>query len=85
MAAGVETLADVKAEKFDGESEKVMHYFAAVYAATSAVLVERYRNYSASGTKKPGESEVAAGEYWRDARFSISRIGDKPGCIVGLL
>ncbi|WP_425028319.1 head completion/stabilization protein [Pantoea agglomerans] len=48
-------------------------------------MVERYRGYDASGTKKAGEIEASADEYWRDARFSISRIAGKPGCIVDLL
>jgi len=85
MAAGFGTLAEVPAERLDGESEKISHYLAAVGAITSAEIVERYRGYDASGGKKAGEVEASADEYWRDARFSISRIGDRPGCIVSLL
>lgn len=84
MAAGFRRLADVPAESFDGESEKVTHYFAAVSAITAATIVERYRGYDASG-KKGAEVEASADEYWRDARFSISRIGGRSGCIVSLL
>ncbi|ELW9295697.1 head completion/stabilization protein [Enterobacter roggenkampii] len=85
MAAGFKTLADVSAESLDGESEKVTAYLAAVGALTAATIAERYRGYDASGTKKAGEIEASADEYWRDARFSISRIAGKPGCIVDLL
>ncbi|OFC60772.1 head completion/stabilization protein [Candidatus Erwinia dacicola] len=84
MAAGFKTLPDVPAESFDGESEKVAHYFAAVSAITAATIVERYRGYDASG-KKGAEVEASADEYWRDARFSISRIAGCSGCIVSLL
>ncbi|WP_312197553.1 head completion/stabilization protein [Mixta calida] len=84
MAAGFPLLAVVPAETFDGESEKVTHYFAAVAALTAATIAERYRGYDAAG-KKADVVEGTADEYWRDARFSISRIAEKPGCIVSLL
>lgn len=85
MAAGFKTLADVPAEALDGVSEKITHYLAAVEAITAATIAERYRGYDASGTKKAGDVEASAAEYWRDARFSISRVGERPNCIVSLL
>jgi len=85
MAAGSKTLADVPAEALDGVSEKITHYLAAVEAITAATIAERYRGYDASGTKKAGDVEASADEYWRDARFSISRVGERPNCIVSLL
>jgi hypothetical protein len=85
MAAGFKTPADVPAESLDGVSEKITHYLAAVEAITAATIAERYRGYDASGTKKAGDVEASADEYWRDARFSISRVGERPGCIVSLL
>ena len=85
MAVGFKTLADVPAEALDGVSEKITHYLAAVEAITAATIAERYRGYDASGTKKAGDVEASADEYWRDARFSISRVGERPNCIVSLL
>lgn len=85
MAAGFKTLADVPAEALDGVSEKITHYLAAVEAITAATIAERYRGYDASGTKKAGDVEASADEYWRDARFSINRVGERPNCIVSLL
>ena len=85
IAAGFRTLADVPAESLDGVSEKITHYLAAVEAITAATIAERYRGYDASGTKKASEVEASADEYWRDARFNISRVGERPGCIVSLL
>lgn len=85
MAAGFKTLADVPAEALDGVSEKITHYLAAVEAITAATIAERYRGYDASGTKKAGDVEASADEYWRDARFSISRVGERANCIVSLL
>jgi len=85
MAAGFKMLADVPAEALDGVSEKITHYLAAVEAITAATIAERYRGYDASGTKKARDVEASADEYWRDARFSISRVGERPNCIVSLL
>ncbi|AIR84886.1 head completion/stabilization protein [Pantoea rwandensis] len=85
MATGFKTLETVPAETLDGVSEKVTHYIAAVASMTAATIAERYRGYDASGTKKATEIEVSADEYWRDARFSISRVAERPGCIVSLL
>lgn len=85
MSAGFATLADVPAEVIDGESEKATHYFAAVGALTAAEIAERYRGYDAGGGKKSADIEATVDEFWRDARFSISRIADKPACIIGLL
>ncbi|MDU6412220.1 MAG: head completion/stabilization protein [Yersiniaceae bacterium] len=85
MDAGFKTLAEVPAETFDGESEKLGHYFAAVSALTAATIVERYRSYDASGAKKAADVEASADEYWRDARFSISKLAGQRACIIGLL
>ena len=85
MATGFKTLDAVPAETLDGVSEKITYYIAAVGSITAATVVEKYRGYDASGTKKAGEIEASADEYWRDARFSISRIAERPGCIVSLL
>ncbi|ALV92018.1 MULTISPECIES: head completion/stabilization protein [Pantoea] len=85
MAAGFKTLADVPAESLDGVSEKITYYLAAVEAITAATIAERYRGYDASGANKASAVESSADEYWRDARFSISRVGERPGCIVSLL
>lgn len=85
MAAGFKMLADVPAESLDGVSEKITYYLAAVEAITAATIAERYRGYDASGASKAGQIEASADEYWRDARFSISRVAERPGCIVSLL
>ncbi|GLR09079.1 head completion/stabilization protein [Mixta theicola] len=85
MDAGFELLADVPADSLDGESVKLTNYFDAVSHLTAATIVERYRGYDASGTKKADEIKASADEYWRDARFSISKVADKRACIIGLL
>ncbi|NIE70326.1 head completion/stabilization protein [Pantoea sp. Acro-807] len=85
MAAGFKTLADVPAESLDGVSEKITYYLAAVEAITAATIAERYRGYDASGVNKASAVEATADEYWRDARFSISRVAERHGCIVSLL
>ncbi|CAI1148856.1 head completion/stabilization protein [Serratia ficaria] len=85
MAAGFGTLAEVPAESFDGESEKCFHYLNAVCAMATAVLYERYRSADASakGDKKADGVDASIDEHWRDMRWSISRLQDKPRCIVG--
>jgi hypothetical protein len=85
MASGFPVLSDVPADMLDGESEKLTNYFDAVSHLTAATIVERYRGYDANGTKKADEIKASADEYWRDARFSISKIAGKRPCIIGLL
>ncbi|UVD96648.1 head completion/stabilization protein [Pectobacterium parvum] len=82
---GFTTLADVPAEKIDGQSEKHHHYLRAVSAITTATLYERYRGYDASakGDRKADALDGTIDELWRDARWSISQLQDKPRCIIG--
>ncbi|MFV4794599.1 head completion/stabilization protein [Citrobacter freundii] len=85
MAAGHNTLADVPADDIDGESVRCFHYFRAVCAMTSATLFERYRGIDATakGDRKAESTEAVIDELWRDMRWSVARIQDKPRCIVG--
>lgn len=84
MAAGFTQLADVPAEKIDGESERVFHYLSAVCAMTTATLYERYRGVDASakGDKKADSIDTTIDDLWRDMRWSVARLQDKPRCIV---
>lgn len=85
MAAGFTTLDAVPAERLDGQSEKLHHYLRAVSAITTATLYERYRGYDASakGDRKADALDGTIDELWRDARWSISQLQDKPRCIIG--
>ncbi|HDL8485334.1 TPA: head completion/stabilization protein [Yersinia enterocolitica] len=85
IAAGFTCLAEVPAEKIDGESEKCFHYQRAVSAFASASLYERYRGYDASakGDKKADAAEYTADTLWRDARWAISRLQGRPRAIIG--
>ncbi|KFF67241.1 head completion/stabilization protein [Pectobacterium brasiliense] len=85
MAAGFKTLDAVPAERLDGQSEKEHHYLCAVSAITTATLYERYRSYDASakGDRKADALDGTIDELWRDARWSISHLQDKPRCIIG--
>ncbi|MCH4995343.1 head completion/stabilization protein [Pectobacterium carotovorum] len=85
IAAGFTTLDAVPAERLDGQSEKHHHYLRAVSAITTATLYERYRGYDASakGDRKADALDGTIDELWRDARWSISQLQDKPRCIIG--
>lgn len=84
IAAGFTQLVDVPAEKIDGESERVFHYLSAVCAMTTATLYERYRGVDASakGDKKADSIDTTIDDLWRDMRWSVARLQDKPRCIV---
>ena len=71
IAAGFTRLADVPADDIDGESIKVFYY-------------ERYRGVDASakGDKKADSIDSTIDELWRDMRWAVARIQDKPRCIV---
>ena len=88
IAAGFKTLADVPdAEEIDGENVRVLHYLSAVTAMATATLYERYRGVEATGKgdKKADSVETTIDDLWRDMRWSVSRLQDKPRCIVGQL
>ncbi|EFA6760041.1 head completion/stabilization protein [Escherichia coli] len=75
---GYASLAEVPAEQLDGKSERIHHYFNAVYCWARAMLNERYQDYdaTASGVKRGEELAEASGDLWRDARWAISRVQD---------
>ncbi len=73
---GYASLAEVPAEQLDGKSERIQHYFNAVYCWARSMLNERYQDYdaTASGVKRGEELAEASGDLWRDARWAISRV-----------
>ncbi len=77
---GYASLAEVPAEQLDGKSERIQHYFNAVYCWAHAMLNERYQDYdaTASGVKRGEELAEASGDLWRDARWAISRVAGAP-------
>ena len=84
---GYVSLAEVPAEQLDGKSERIQHYFNAVYCWARAMLNERYQDYdaTASGVKRGEELAESSGDLWRDARWAISRVQDAPHCTVELI
>ncbi|EAW4482012.1 head completion/stabilization protein, partial [Salmonella enterica] len=50
-------------------------------------LYERYRGVEATGKgdKKADSVETTIDDLWRDMRWSVARLQDKPRCIVGQL
>ena len=66
----------VEAEEINGESELKQLYLRAVYATTKANLIERYRDYDATGDghKSADKLELSTDDLYRDARFAIRDI-----------
>ncbi|HFZ1992293.1 TPA: head completion/stabilization protein [Klebsiella pneumoniae] len=84
IAGGFSKLADVPADDLDGESVRVFYYLRAVTSMATATLYERYRGVDASakGDKKADSIDTTVDELWRDMRWAVSRVQDKPRCIV---
>lgn len=87
MSRGLDNLSDVPGETIDGELERVRLYRNAVFCWAKASLVERYRDYDATGdgAKAAEEMEVSLGDLWRDVRWSISRFLDLPHMTIELI
>lgn len=66
------------------ESVRVFYYLRAVTSMATATLYERYRGVDASakGDKKADSIDTTVDELWRDMRWAVSRVQDKPRCIV---
>lgn len=86
-AQGYASLADVPADVIDGESQRLMLYRRAVFCWAKANLVERYRDFDATGdgSKKAEDIETTLGELWRDVRWAESRLRDMPHMTVELI
>ncbi|HBM2986938.1 head completion/stabilization protein [Klebsiella oxytoca] len=84
IAAGFSQLADVPADELDGENVRIFYYRRAVTSMATASLYERYRGVDASakGDKKADSIDTTVDELWRDMRWSVARVQDKPRCIV---
>lgn len=84
IAGGVNTLGEVPADELDGESVRIFYYLRAVTSMATATLYERYRGVDASarGDKKADSIDTTVDELWRDMRWAVSRVQDKPRCIV---
>lgn len=76
QASGTATLVGAAAEEINGESELKQLYLRAVYAITKANLIERYRDYDATGDghKSADTLELSTDDLYRDARFAIRDI-----------
>ncbi len=76
QADGIATLADAAADEINGESELKQLYLRAVYATAKANLIERYRDYDATGDghKSADKLELSTDDLYRDARFAIRDI-----------
>ncbi|MCP6440586.1 head completion/stabilization protein, partial [Klebsiella pneumoniae] len=62
----------------------VFYYLRAVTSMATATLYERYRGVDASarGDKKADSIDTTVDELWRDMCWAVSRVQDKPRCIV---
>ncbi|HIH2655003.1 phage head protein [Burkholderia stagnalis] len=75
-AAGAASLADVPAERLDGESVHVFRYRRAVYHLAHADVTEKYRGFDStkSGGQVAAELAATVDESRRNARWAISDI-----------
>lgn len=84
ITGGFNRLADVPADELDGESVRIFYYLRAVTSMATATLYERYRgaDASAKGDKKADSIDTTVDELWRDMRWAVARVQDKPRCMV---
>ncbi|KWC22762.1 phage head protein [Burkholderia ubonensis] len=75
-AAGATSLADVPAERVDGESVLVYRYRRAVYHLAHADVTEKYRGFDStkSGGQAAADLSATVDESRRNARWAISDI-----------
>ncbi|SFT96232.1 head completion/stabilization protein [Halomonas saccharevitans] len=73
---GATSVNDVAAPSWAADGHYVLLYRRALYATAMASLMERYRDYSATGEgDERGEAkDLAADDYRRDARWAVAEI-----------
>lgn len=79
-SSGYATLAEVPAQKINGESVKVYRFRRAVYSVTRALVLENYRDVDTTpkGEKAADALDAQCSDLWRDARWSIADIQRVP-------
>ena len=80
QAAGYQTLADVPAPVINGESVNLWHWRNAVYTATRALILERYRDADTTdkGDRRADALDIQTSDLWRDVSWAISDILGRP-------
>ncbi|MCL6262188.1 head completion/stabilization protein [Craterilacuibacter sp. RT1T] len=76
QAAGYASLGDVPADAIDGDSVHMASYRRAVFCEAKANLLERYRDYDATGDgqRRADEMESPIDDLRRDARWACRSI-----------
>lgn len=84
---GATKLEDVPAEVINQKSVLMYHYLRAVYSMTKASLIERYRDFDATGDghKEADKLELSVNDLYRDARFAIRDIIGETHTSVALI
>lgn len=91
VAAGYATLAAVPATHVGGESAKTRHYKRAVAATVLAKVAAEYRDLDtlADGAGKEGRVRsalvVRMDEFWREVRWALADLQNKPRVIAELI
>lgn len=87
QADGATHLDDVAVPAWALAGHYAVLYHRAVYATAMASLLERYRDYSATGSgDERGEAkDHAADDYRRDASWAVSEIEGRPHTTVELI
>jgi hypothetical protein len=85
--AGTAAAADIPRTAWQSKGHHTLLYRRAVYATALSSLLERYRDYSATGEGDDrGEAkDLAADDYRRDARWAVSEILDESHAVVELI
>lgn len=87
IAAGFSTLTDVPAATINGESVNVWHYHNAVYSATRALILERWRDVDTTdkGDRRADALDEQMEDLWRDVRWSVADILGRPRLFAELV
>lgn len=84
---GITTADAIPLESWHGQGHHTVLYRRAIYATALSSLLERYRDYSATGDgDERGEAkDLAADDYRRDARWAVSELLGESHAVVELI
>ncbi|MFA5495181.1 MAG: head completion/stabilization protein [Porticoccaceae bacterium] len=87
QAAGASTADDIPSLYWANPGYYLLLYRQAVYATAHALLMERYRDHSATGVgdERGQAKDFAADDYRRDARWAVAEITGRTHTTVELI